>query len=161
MRPRLAAVALSLLLLLTAVSPVAAWSSGYANWPAEHALKTKLDKEFLDHCGRKLRSNLTLILIARERARDMAVNGYLGHRIPPDGHYVSREVRAAGIRTSRVGEIAHYNGYGGSYTAHFAWLSFARSGPHHQVMRNCAYRSVGVGSFRYGWKRMYVAIYVR
>jgi hypothetical protein len=159
-----AAVAFAVIILLSTAMPASAWTpwrSGEANWPAEHSLKVRLDRLFLSVCGRKLRSDLRLIEIARARAQDMAVHRWLGHRIPPDGHYVSREVRAAGIRPRRVGEIGHYNYLNVPSSAAFAYRSFYRSRVHRMVMSNCSYRSVGVGTFRHGGWRMYVVVYVR
>ena len=131
-----------------AAETIGSWRVGVANWTAEHALFLRLDAAHFAACGRHLRSSATLIPVARWRAEQMGLGGWLGHVIPPRGVHIDYYLRRDGIRFGPWGEIAQRSGYSPALAASVAYTSFRHSPEHWAVVTNCAYTEVGVGAYR-------------
>ena len=89
----------------------------------------------------------TLVMVARQRAADMAQNGYFSHYAPsnPSQAQVYAFLAAAGYRYNKAGENIARNNYADSQSVGVAMNAFMASPGHYANIMSSNYRSIGVG----------------
>jgi uncharacterized protein YkwD len=94
-----------------------------------------------------LRLDPTLVMVARQRAADMAQNGYFSHYSPsnPSQAQVYAFLAAAGYSYNKAGENIARNNYADSQSVGVAMNAFMASPGHYANIMNSNYRSIGIG----------------
>jgi uncharacterized protein YkwD len=92
-----------------------------------------------------LRTDATLMQVARDRAKVMATNDVLSHT-EPDGTKAWDRLNAAGLTWYGAGEIIAWNHYPVEYTAAEAIRAWWASPGHHAIMVSTGYNYVGFGA---------------
>jgi len=94
-----------------------------------------------------LRLDPTLVMVARQRAADMAQYGYFSHYSPsnPSQAQVYAFLAAAGYSYNKAGENIARNNYADSQSVGVAMNAFMASPGHYANIMNTNYRSIGIG----------------
>jgi hypothetical protein len=134
--------------LLGFPSPVAAWDTNSFSSTSEKTLHSLQNKARASAGKRSLKWDSALARIARKRSKDMIVRGYFSHNIPPDGHLVFREMKAAGYCFKTAGENIGWNNYPDSVATAAIFDSFMSSSGHRSNILSSKWDVVGIGAYK-------------
>jgi uncharacterized protein YkwD len=134
--------------LLGFPSTAAAWSVNNYSSASEKQLFS-LHNQARAAAGRKaLKWDSALQRIARKRSKDMIVKGYFSHKIPPDGHLVFSDMKAAGYCFRTAGENIGWNNYPDDIATVAIHESFMSSSGHRSLILSSKYDVVGIGAYK-------------
>jgi uncharacterized protein YkwD len=134
--------------LLGFPSTAAAWGSNQFSSTSEKQL-FRLHNQARAAAGRKaLKWDPALLTIARARSKDMIVNNYFSHEIPPDGHLVFRNMARAGYCSRTAGENIGWNNYPDDVATVAMHESFMGSSGHRSNILSSRFDVMAAGAYK-------------
>jgi uncharacterized protein YkwD len=129
-------------------STAAAWDSNQFSSSSEKKL-FQLHNQARASAGRKaLKWDTALLKIARARSKDMIVDGYFSHEIPPDGHLVFADMKKAGYCSKTAGENIGWNNYPDDIATVAMHESFMGSSGHRSNILSSRFDVMAVGAYK-------------
>jgi len=126
----------------------AAWDANQFSSTSEKQLFS-LHNQARASAGRKaLRWDNALLSYARQRSKDMIVNGYFSHNIPPDGHLIFTNLDNGGYCYRTAGENLGWNNYPDDIATAAMHESFMSSSGHRSNILSSKYDVMAVGAYK-------------
>jgi uncharacterized protein YkwD len=147
-RAAVSALILSLVALLAATGPAAAWDASTVVPSSERQIVTWVNQARAAAHLPVLRVEGKLTRIARWRSQDMAVRGYFSHEIPPSSTRVMDILRDRGYCTRSVGEVIGWNNESPAVASERIFRMWMDSPTHRAILLGRPYVRIGVGAYR-------------
>ena len=126
----------------------AAWSDNSFSLSSEKQLFALHNQARAAAGRRALKWDSALQKIARVRSKDMIVDGYFSHNIPPDGHLVFSDMKRAGYCFRTAGENIGWNNYPDDIATIAMHESFMSSSGHRSNILSTKYDVMAVGAYK-------------
>lgn len=147
-RSTFVALLLSLVALLAASGPAAAWDANTVVPSSEREIVVQVNQARAAAHLPALRVEGKLTRIARWRSQDMAARGYFSHQIPPSSVRVMDVLRDRGYCTRYVGEAIGWNNESPAAASERIFRMWMDSPPHRAILLGKPYIRIGVGAYR-------------
>ncbi len=126
----------------------AAWDQNHFSSSSEKQLFSLHNKARASAGRKALKWDSSLLKYARERSKDMIVNGYFSHNIPPDGHLVFSDLSKGGYCFRTAGENIGWNNYPDNIATAAMHESFMGSSGHRANILSSRYDVMAVGAYK-------------